>query len=282
MIKKDYILTSENFFSVQAEGFSTGVPAYFLRLSSCNFQCGLTHTTLQKIRKLVKEGKDSYSEEVIDLMHPEETSSWVCDTIPVWVAGHKKPFQYFVDDWISKGIKNDIDKGIIHLVWSGGEPTLPVNQQCIVSFLDWYTGELYREVYRDNNPMYNEIETNGTQYIENDLMLYLNQINCSAKLSNSGHLKEQRIVPDALKRIMEHPNYWFKFVISKEEDIEEITDDFVLPFNIPKQRVLLMPALSKQEDFHERNKFVLEMAKKYRFRATSRLHVSAYDQVVSV
>ncbi len=70
--------------------------------------------------------------------------------------------------------------------------------------------------------VYNEIETNGTVVIEDDLFSYLNQINCSPKLANSGMSVKQRIVPDAIKRIMQHGNYQFKFVISTEEDVQEL------------------------------------------------------------
>lgn len=281
MSKRNYLNVSESFFSLQGEGSTSGVPSYFIRLTNCNLNCGMKSETLQKMRRLIKDGKDSYSQEVVDIMIPEtENASWICDSIPVWVKGKKVAFESLVEKWNDPNefLKNDIDDGIIHLIWTGGEPCMPVNQECIVSFLDWYTGA----VYSYTNPMYNEIETNGTQYIQNDMMLYLSQINCSVKLSNSGHLKEQRIVPDALKRIMEHKNYWFKFVVSEESDMIEIFDDFITPFNIPKQRILLMPALSKQVDFHERTKFIYELAKKYRVRATHRMHISAWDQVVGV
>ena len=61
----------------------------------------------------------------------------------------------------------------------------------------------------------------------------LHQINCSPKLSNSGLDAKQRIAPEAIKKIMQHKNYQFKFVISNESDIIEIFRDFINPFNIP-------------------------------------------------
>ncbi len=42
--------------------------------------------------------------------------------------------------------------------------------------------------------VYNEIETNGTVVIENDLFDIIDQINCSPKLANSGMTAKQRIV----------------------------------------------------------------------------------------
>ena len=100
----------------------------------------------------------------------------------------------------------------------------------------------------------------------------LHQINCSPKLSNSGLDAKQRIVPEAIKKIMQHKNYQFKFVISNEEDVQELFRDFVVPFSIPLKNVVCMPGLDSQTDFHERTQFVLEMAKKYKFRGLTRLH----------
>jgi hypothetical protein len=93
---------------------------------------------------------------------------------------------------------------------------------------------------------------------------------------------KQRVVPDAIERIMKHKNYQFKFVVSKEEDIEEIMRDFVKPFNIPLKNIVIMPGMDDREDFHERTRFSLEMGKKYRIRALTRLHISAWDRVINV
>jgi hypothetical protein len=130
--------------------------------------------------------------------------------------------------------------------------------------------------------VFNEIETNGTIVIDQPLFDLIDQINCSPKLSNSGMTEKQRINPDAIKRIMEHSNYTFKFVISNEEDIKELFRDFVVPFSIPLTNVVCMPGLDSQTDFHERTQFVLEMAKKYRFRGLTRLHISAWDKTLNV
>ena len=119
-------------------------------------------------------------------------------------------------------------------------------------------------------------------YIEDDLFEHLDQINCSVKLANSGMDSKRRIVPRALERIMEHYNYWFKFVISEESCLEEIEKDFIKPFGIQPKRVLMMPGLDKREDYHERTQFCMEMGKKYGYTGLTRLHVSAWDQTTGV
>ena len=139
-------------------------------------------------------------------------------------------------------------------------PTLLHHQKTIIEFLNWCQKE--PEIITQCNMLgqvgpnlYNEIETNGTIVIQDELLKKLNQINCSTKLSNSGMSKERRIVPDAIKSIMSHPNYWFKFVISNEQDIEEFIRDYVIPFNIPPERVIMMPGLDNRDNFHERTRF---------------------------
>ncbi len=69
-------------------------------------------------------------------------------------------------------------------------------------------------------------------------------------------IRSVELLPKALERIMMHPNYWFKFVISNEEDMKEIEEDFIKPFNIPPKRVLMMPGLDKQENYHVKNKIL--------------------------
>ena len=247
---------SEDFYSIQGEGVTSGYPSYFVRLRNCNLMCG------GKDGSLVKEGK----------------ATWWCDTEYVWRKGLEKPFTYLYNKWSEEGIIDWIANGRCHVIWTGGEPTIPKHQKAISNFIDYIK-------YHPDIPtaeMYNEIETNGTIYMEDDLWNRTDQINCSVKLSNSGMSKSRRIKPKALKRIILHDNYWFKFVISNEEDVKEIITDFVEPIKIDPKRVLMMPGLDKQIDFHERTKFCLEMAKKYGFIGLTRLHVSAWDQTTGV
>jgi len=271
--EKDYLAISEDFYSVQCEGLSSGYPAYFIRLMNCNLRCGASKGFLQSCRKgEIDMNPDTFQGD----LHKEGKATWTCDSIPVWIKGHKKPMHYLVDRFVDQEIDDWVNSGRIHLIWTGGEPLMKVNQECIVSFL-WFYDKLY-----PFNTVYNEIETNGTQYIEDELFERLDQINCSVKLANSGHSKQERIIPKALQRIMEHENYWFKFVISTEDDLKEIEEDFIKPFEIPPHKICMMPGLDDQDDFHERTAFVLEMAKKYGYIGLSRLHISAWNKTTGV
>ena len=93
---------------------------------------------------------------------------------------------------------------------------------------------------------------------------------------------KKRFCEMALQRIMSHKNYWFKFVISDEKDMDEIQKDFIDPLKIPANRVIMMPGLDHQDDFHERTEFCLQMAKKYGYVGLTRLHISAWNQTTGV
>jgi len=287
---------SSDFYSVQGEGISSGIPSYFIRLGVCNLECGMSRAFTNKLAKeqTLEDGEIFKGD-----LEIQGKASWTCDSTSQWLwRGVDKDFQYLIDQWKEQGIYDDIINGTIHLIWTGGEPTIKQHQEAIVNFFKYWAPIILKEsmvikqisekeVYVDLSALskvrgFNEIETNGTIYIQDDLFRILHQINCSPKLSNSGMNEKRRIVPEAIKRIMEHPNYQFKFVISNEEDVEEMFRDFIKPFDIPLKNVVCMPGLDAQTDFHERTQFVLEMGKKYRFRALTRLHISAWDKTLNV
>jgi organic radical activating enzyme len=303
VINPNKLLISSDFLSVQGEGISAGIPAYFVRLGLCNLSCGMSNKFLNQ---LVKDKKLEDGEIFVGDLQAEGKATWTCDSTSQWAwRGENKEFQYLIDQWIEQGIHEDICNGTIHVIWTGGEPTIKAHQEAIYNFTNyWYSKHITSSKFDSNvnkgphnlkfsesslslleiqpsiSPYY-EIETNGTVVIEDNLFKIIDQINCSPKLSNSGMSVKQRINPDAIKRIMEHSNYQFKFVISTEEDVQEIFRDFIMPFNIPLKNVVCMPGLDDVKNFEERTRFVLEMAKKYKFRGLTRLHIAAWNQVLN-
>jgi len=297
MSAKDKLLISSDFYSVQGEGISSGIPSYFVRLGNCNLTCGMSRLFTNK---LLKEASLEDGEIFKGDLELEGKATWTCDSTSQWLwRGEEKDFQYLIDQWKEQDIYEQIKNGTIHIIWTGGEPTIKGHQEAITNFhkylleqdadkenpkflKQWSSTSIDGGVWHKRLSTFNEIETNGTIVIEEDLFKILDQINCSPKLSNSGMTEKQRIVPAAIQRIMEHDNYQFKFVISTEDDVKELFRDFIEPFNILLKNVVCMPGLDSQTDFHERTQFVLEMAKKYKFRGLTRLHISAWDKTLNV
>jgi len=276
-IDPNKLLISSDFYSVQGEGISSGVPSYFVRLGICNLTCGMSRAFANM---LAKEQKLEDGEIFEGDLHKEGKATWTCDSTSQWLwRGEDKEFQYLIDRWKEQGIYDDILNGNIHIIWTGGEPTIKGHQVAITNFFKYWSDQ---ENLSDNYNVFNEIETNGTVVIEEDLFEIIDQINCSPKLSNSGMTAKQRIVPEAIKRIMQHGNYQFKFVISTEEDVQELFRDFVVPFSIPLKNVVCMPGLDDVANFEERTQFCLEMAKKYKFRGLTRLHIAAWNKTLNV
>jgi len=278
-IDSNKLLISSDFYSVQGEGISSGIPSYFVRLGICNLTCGMSR---QFANNLLKEASLEDGEIFIGDLQAEGKATWTCDSTSQWLwRGVDQEFDYLINRWKDEGVYDDILKGDIHVIWTGGEPTIKGHQQSIVNFTNHWVSRHVNTVYETYNPYY-EIETNGTIVINEPLFNCLDQINCSPKLSNSGLDVKQRINEAAIRRVMEHKNYQFKFVISNEEDVEELFRDFVVPFSIPLKNVVCMPGLDDVANFEERTQFVLEMAKKYRFRGLTRLHIAAWNKTLKV
>lgn len=79
---------SEQFYSIQGEGRTMGIPAVFVRLQACNILC---------------------------------KGEWICDTIEVWKKGDKMNVEYWAM-WMSVYVKS-LENGA-HLIFTGGEPLL--------------------------------------------------------------------------------------------------------------------------------------------------------------
>jgi 7-carboxy-7-deazaguanine synthase len=274
------LLISSDFYTIQGEGISSGIPAYFVRLGICNLTCGMSRAFTNMLAKEAKlEDGEIFEGDLVK----EGKATWTCDSTSQWLwRGEDKEFQYLIDRWKEEGVYDDINQGTVHIIWTGGEPTIKGHQEAIVNFNNYWNNIMsYGTSWHEFTP-FQEIETNGTVVIGDDLFNILDQINCSPKLTNSGMTAKQRIVPAAIKRIMEHANYQFKFVISTEDDVLELFRDFVVPFNIPLKNVVCMPGLDDASNFEERTRFVMEMAKKYRFRGLTRLHIAAWDKTLNV
>lgn len=262
------ILLAEHFYSIQGEGPTTGIPSVFIRLGGCNLLCG-------------RGPKDE-----------RLPGTWECDTIDVWRNGKRTKIDDLIQTLVSQYDFFHLRKP--HTVITGGEPLL--QQEAVEALLEGiFTAGV--EIDACYFP-YHEIETNGTILPSRALYHYVRQWNVSPKLSNSGQPKERRINPEALQFFSEvsqqklttaYPDrfnaadVWFKFVITDPcRNWDEIHDEFILPFNIPFQNIVFMPAASSQEELRRIGPQVVDLCKAHGIRYSSRAQVEIWDKTTGV
>ncbi len=251
---------SECFYSIQGEGVSQGVPAFFVRLSGCNMICGGPNGALLKLGR----------------------ATWWCDSEAVWKRGTDHTHQELLEKIAVAGREESVDllegilSGVVHLIWTGGEPSMDKNRQAILGFLSHLQAEY------PGNKSFHELETNGTIPCPDGFYQRMDQINCSPKLANSGMKAVVRVVPEAIHQINEHQNSWFKFVVSREEDIREIEETYLAPFKIDKRKVVIMPAVDNLKDLPGATRSIYQITKKTCYRAVTRSHILAWDRTTGV
>lgn len=238
---------SEDFYSIQGEGVTTGVPSLFLRLQGCNLMCGGQGT--EKDKKL------------------HNNASWRCDTIEVWLKGQNKTPRELRSEWQNKGWYKQLLNGG-HLVITGGEPLL--QQKEITQLL------------MDLPEIYTEIETNGTIKPDDDLDALVNQYNVSPKLTNSGMPANRRINGSVIDSFAKNDKAYFKFVVNSEKDVVEALQTYIIPSKINRERVYLMPGCSTREQLIKESPKIAELSKKYGLQNSTRLQLLIWDKATGV
>ncbi len=79
-IDPNKLLISSDFYSVQGEGISSGVPSYFVRLGICNLTCGMSRafTNMLMKEKSLEDGEIFEGD-----LHKEGKATWTCDILQV-------------------------------------------------------------------------------------------------------------------------------------------------------------------------------------------------------
>lgn len=239
------ISLSEHFFSIQGEGVSAGVPSLFIRFGGCNLLCG------GHMGELVKKGK----------------ATWWCDTETMWMKSHEVDLE---DIWssLTEQQRLALRFGGAHVVYTGGEPCMPASAHDA------------KEIQERLHWPWAEVETNGT--IDSPLLDWVNQVNCSPKLANSGMPRAQRFNFDVLRRIQNHGFSFFKFVVTKPEDWEEIEADFIKTLSLHHKQIILMPGCDRRSDLAETTRMVWELSTKVCVKMCTRMHILAYDKLTGV
>ena len=243
---------SEHFYSIQGEGPTAGTPAVFLRLKGCNLTCG---------------GLDTVRTKTTD-----NGATWRCDTIETWLQGEKIDTKTVLHTWNINRWLMAIEDGA-HLVITGGEPLL--QQQELINFLKTL------EVLLGKKPFV-ELETNGTIIPKEELAHAISQFNVSPKLVNSGMPIERRLIPEAIHWFAKQPNAYFKFVLNSSDDWLEVEEDFLDPFQIPKSRVLVMPAASTRKEVITKCQELALMCQRESVRLSPRLQLLFWDSTTGI
>jgi len=230
---------NELFYSLQGEGKLAGVPSVFVRTSGCNLRCWFC---------------DSYH------------TSW--EPTGAWLT-----IEELVDEISAY-------EAAEHVVLTGGEP-----------MIHDATRELLEEL--QDRGFHTTVETNGTIYRDAPIDL----ASISPKLASSTPTEEldpkgegewaerhenRRIDMNALSDLLDAYDSQLKFVVTDPDDMAEIEDLLArvrqtVDTEIHNDDVLLMPEGMTRAELDERRGTVAELAQKYGYRYTPRLHVDLWN-----
>ena len=113
-----------------------------------------------------------------------------------------------------------------------------------------------------------EVETSGVLPPPD---LPVDQWNVSLKLAHSGVPEERRVRPRAIREFVKR-DAWFKFVVAKYDDVNEVIE-IQERFGIPRDRTLLMPLGIERNELLARSRWIWDACRAHGFRFSPRLHI---------
>ena len=234
----------EIFRSIQGEGASAGVASVFVRTSLCNLHCVWCDTDY------------TWNWEGTGFAHQKDGT-----------PGYRK---YRKDELIvemapAAVARRVIELGARNVVLTGGEPML--HQDGLV--------ELMRALRAEDGAYRFEVETNGTIAPGTEFAGLVDQFNVSPKLANSGNEERLRVKAEVLRFFAGLAGAWFKFVITGEDDLNEVVG-LVERFGIARERVILMPEGATRAALERHAPGVMAMCEAHGFRYGDRLHVRVW------
>jgi organic radical activating enzyme len=149
------------------------------------------------------------------------------------------------------------------IVITGGEP---LSQQ-----------QALTELFQENldSSYHITVETNGT-IMPDKIIPYIDHYACSPKLGTSGNDIDKRLDYDVLEYINSKKDSIFKFVISSDEDLDEVK--FIEnQVQIDKEKIYLMKEGGTTEKQYHGIANFLDVCLKNGYNFSPRLHVMIYD-----
>jgi len=274
-----HLKVSELFYSIQGEGRYMGVPSVFLRTYGCNFTCGgfgMHKGELSNERDVIAIKAEGYTDyKSLPLV------STGCDSYASWDPRFKHLSPVISTDAIVDSICDILPHGRWmdeHLVITGGEPLLGWQR----AYPDLLSNEKMRALKEIT------FETNGTQELSQDLIIYLQQwkisreknaltFSVSPKLSISGEKWSEAICPQIIRQYESIGFVYLKFVIATKEDAIE-ADKAVAEFRAGGFRgpVYFMPCGGVESLYNLNAKNVAIEAMKRGYRYSDRLQVPLF------
>lgn len=217
--------------TIQGEGKSVGKAVIFIRLSMCNLHCVWCDTPY------------TWNWKGTNFLHPLKFNR------------DKETHEMSLVEIVQKVRSLGNTKAV---VISGGEPLL--QQKELINLVSALKAFGY----------WVEIETNGTMVLMHNLTKYVDQINCSPKLENSGNDFKLRRRPEALKSLTSCGKANFKFVVTCDDDIKEILE---LVHTFQMKEVYLMPEGTTKEQLAKHEDATKVLCEKYGFNYSPRVHI---------
>ncbi|MCT7528229.1 7-carboxy-7-deazaguanine synthase QueE [Aliarcobacter cryaerophilus] len=239
--------------TIQGEGKLVGNLSIFIRFGKCNFKCVGFNVEYETPSGIKKCACDSYY--AVDM---EFKNSW-------------KSYENYLDivNEVDKLLKNCNYKNRVDIVITGGEPLLYWNNQEFQNLIKHYINKNHKLT----------IETNASLNIDFKEEYQKKIIfSMSVKLSNSLEPLKKRVNKSTLTKILENTKEsYLKFVIGNdflENAIVEIED---ILKNIPQCEVYLMPLGDSSETIDINSEKVVNLAIKYGFKYSDRLHIRIWN-----
>lgn len=195
-----------------------------------------------------------------------------CDTTSVWRQGNPYSFQEIFDLMEQNNLIEAYQNGQ-RWIYTGGSPLL--QQKAIVGFTEAF-------ILKYGFKPYIEIENEVVLKPIDELIQYIDQWNNSPKLENSLMKKRVRYKPEIIKFTASLRNSWFKFVVSKEEEWNEIQQDYLDTNLIDKSQIVLMPLGETREELQRNYESVVDVCVKHNVRMCDRLHVTIWNKKTGV
>jgi len=239
--------------TIQGEGKLVGNLSIFIRFGKCNFKCVGFNVEYETPSGVKKCACDSYY--AVDM---EFKNSW-------------KSYENYLDivNEVDKLLENCNYKNRVDIVITGGEPLLYWNNQEFQNLIKHYINKNHKLTIETNASLNIDFQE---EYQKNILF------SMSVKLSNSCKPLKKRVNKSTLTKILENTKEsYLKFVIGNdflENAIVEIED---ILKNIPQCEVYLMPLGDSSEAIDINSEKVVNLAIKYGFKYSDRLHIRIWN-----